>query len=398
MPSVDALGSMLNLGVRLGSGPEFLDGLVAPKRVSLIYDYQQLWDAAHGTQPIYRRCAAIATDMSDPSSSFPSWLATYTKVIDSKVSSAFGPEGSALESAVREALRGGKRIRAVLALLWCEAVSGGYERAVPVAVAYEMAHAAALVQDDILDDSGYRHGEKSIVGKHGLRLAILASNMLLAQVPREIAEYGSLDASGKTLKRLFDLLGDSFGAAVLGESLDLEMSQREKVTQSDYEYMIRLKTGALVAASSASGVIVGGGADGEQTVKTAYDFGEWLGMAYQVHDDVLDIVGDAVTLGKPVFADIRGGKKNIVLIHALERCSEDDRSFLRQLLDIRDGFDESQIARAREILSSHGSVEFAQGVAATYAENARRLVEAAGLGATKDRLLELSDYLASRKY
>lgn len=336
--------------------------------------------------------------MSGPPSSFPSWLASYTEIIDSKVSSAFGPDGSALEAAVREALRGGKRIRAVLALLWCEAVSGGYERAVPVAVAYEMAHAAALVQDDILDDSGYRRGEKSIVGKHGLRLAILASNMLLAQVPREIAEYGSLDASGKTLKRLFDLLGDSFGASILGESLDLEMSQREKVSQSDYEYMIKLKTGALIAASSASGVIVGGGADAEQTVKTAYDFGEWLGMAYQVHDDVLDIVGDAVSLGKPVFADIRGGKKNIVLIHALERCSEDDRSFLRQLLDIRDGFDESQIARAREILSLHGSVEFAQGVAAAYAENARRLVEAAELGGTKDKLLELSDYLASRKY
>ncbi len=351
-----------------------------------------------GTQTIYRRGAAIATDMTASQSYLPAWLATYTEVIDSKVSSAFGPEGSELEVAVKEALRGGKRIRAVLALLWCEAVSGSYQRAVPVAVAYEMAHAAALVQDDILDDSGYRHGERSIVGRHGLRLAILASNMLLAQVPREIAEYGSLDSGGKTLKRLFDLLGESFGAAVLGESLDLEMSQKESVDQSDYEYMIRLKTGALVAASSASGVIVGGGADNEPAVKIAYDFGEWLGMAYQVHDDLLDIVGDEATLGKPVFADIKGGKRNIVLIHALERCSQKDRLFLRKLLDSKDGFDDTQISRAREILSRYGSVEYAQGIAATYAENARKLLEAAELGATKNKLLELSDYLVSRKY
>jgi geranylgeranyl diphosphate synthase, type I len=329
---------------------------------------------------------------------FPTWLSTYTEVIDSRVSSAFGPEGSSLEVAVKEALRGGKRIRAVLALLWCEAVSGGYQKAVPVAVAYEMAHAAALVQDDILDDSGYRHGERSIVGKHGLRLAILTSNLLLAQVPREIAEYGSLDPSGNTLKRLFELLGESFGAAVLGESLDLEMSQRESVSQSDYEYMIKLKTGALVAAASASGAIVGGGTDAQTTIKTAYDFGEWLGMAYQVHDDLLDILGDEATLGKPVFADIRGGKKNIILIHALERCPPDDRLFLRKLLENKDGFDDSQIGRARDILSRHGSVEYAQGIAITYAEKARRLLEATELGATKNKLLELSDYLASRKY
>ena len=133
-------------------------------------------------------------------------------------------------------------------------------------------------------------------------------------------------------------------------------------------------------------------------VKTAYSFGEWLGMAYQVHDDLLDIFGDEKALGKPVFADIRGGKKNIVLIHALERSSEDDQLFLRNLLGKKREFDDSEIRRVRNLLSQHESGEYAQGVAATYAENARKLLETADVGVTRTKLLELSDYITSRKY
>jgi len=331
-------------------------------------------------------------------SSSPSWLTSYTEVIDSRIANHLGPGSSELSIAVREALRGGKRIRAVLALLWCEAVSGRYEPAVPVAVAYEMAHAAALVQDDILDDSGFRRGERSVIGKHGLRLAILASNMLLAQVPSEIAEYVSLDADGNTIRRLFDLLGESFAAAILGESLDLEMSQRDSVTESDYEYMIKLKTGALVAAASTSGAIVAGGKEAESVVRAAYEFGELLGMAYQIQDDLLDVTGDETTLGKPAFADIRGGKRNIVVIHALAESSGEDRLFLKGIVARKGDLRDWEIARARDLLSRRSNVDYVHGVSTKYAERARALLEMPGLGASKTKLLELSDYITSRKY
>ena len=215
---------------------------------------------------------------------------------------------------------------------------------------------------------------------------------------REVATYGSRKSGGETLRVLFDLLGESFGAAVLGEFLDLEMAEKASVSQGDYEYMIKMKTGALVAASSASGAIVGGGVDGGATVKAAYGFGEWLGMAYQVHDDILDIVGDEGTLGKPIFADIKGGKKNIVLIHALEKSSADDQQFLRALLGKKGGFSDTEVVKVRNLLSEHRSVEYAQSVAASYAENARNLLETAEVGTTRGKLLELSEYLSSRKY
>jgi geranylgeranyl pyrophosphate synthase len=334
-----------------------------------------------------------------PSRSPPGWLRRYVEPIDSRIAGLFGDGTSSLNKAVKEALSGGKRVRAVLALLWCEAISGEFEVAIPLSAAYELAHAAALVQDDIVDDSDFRRGERSIVSKYGLRSAMLASNLLLAQVPREIAEYGMRDPSGETLKKLFELLGDSYASSIMGEFLDLEIADREGGgDEKEYESMIRLKTGALVGASSASGAIVGGGLRRDGVVQAAYEFGEYLGMGYQVLDDLLDIMGDQKTLGKPIFSDIKSGKKNIVLIHTLERCTSDDRSFLTRLLTSRGKFDESQITAAKALFVRYDSVEYARKVAASYAQKARKTLEKVELAHARDKLLELSDYLTDRDY
>jgi len=330
--------------------------------------------------------------------SAPRWLGEYVEQIDSRISGIFGEGDTSLDGVVKVALSGGKRVRAVLALLWCEAISGDYEVAMPLSVAYELAHAAALVQDDIVDNSDLRRGEKSIVSRYGLRSAILASNLLLAQVPREIAEYGTRDPSGETLKKLFELLGESYGATVLGEFLDLEMAAKDGADEKEYESMIKLKTGALVGASSASGVIVGGGLGRENLVKAAYNFGEYLGMAYQVQDDLLDIVGDEKILGKPVFSDIRSGKKNVVVIHAFQRCREDDRRFLARLLGGGEAIGESQVRTARELFAEYNSIDYARRVALNYVEQAQKILDSIELGPARSKLIELSEFLAERDY
>ncbi len=314
------------------------------------------------------------------------------------MSQLFGKGDSSLENAVAEAMTGGKRVRAVLALLWCEAISEEYTAAIPVAVAYELAHAAALVQDDILDDSEKRRGTQSIVKKHGLRSAMLASNALLAQVPRVISEYGLQPSGGQMLRKLFELLGDSFGSTIMGEFLDLEMAEKDLVEQGDYEYMIRMKTGALIGASSASGVIVGGGLHDDKLLDIAFSSGEWLGMAYQVQDDLLDIMSNEQTLGKPVFADVRGGKKNTVLIHAMDKSSDDDRRFLRDVLHKKGQFSDAEVDRVKDLLVRHGSVEYAKDLSARYTQNGLKLVETVEIGKTRRKLVELSEYLVSRKY
>jgi geranylgeranyl pyrophosphate synthase len=334
--------------------------------------------------------------MTDESSS-PLWLDAYLRPVESRISARAVDGGHALDGAIAAALSGGKRVRAVLALLWCEAVAGDYIPAVPVATAYEFAHAAALVQDDILDGSAFRRGGESIVKRYGLRSAILASNVLLAYVPREIAEYGEAGPEGgKTLRRLFELLGDSYAASVLGESIDLEMAEKGGADERDYEYMIRLKTGALIGASSASGALVGGNGGGE-LVEKAYSFGESLGMAYQVHDDVLDIVGSENVLGKPVFADITGGKKNIVIIHTLRHCSDRERDFLAGLPG-RARLDSAEVSKAKDLFTGCGSIDFARRAASKYVDDALKSLDALESGDVRDKLLQLSTYLTSRKY
>ena len=328
----------------------------------------------------------------------PLWLGSYVEEIDSRIEGVFGVGDTSLDRVVKEALSGGKRVRAVLALLWCEAVSGAHETALPLAVAYELAHAAALVQDDIVDNSDLRRGERSIVNRYGLRSAILASNLLLAQVPRQIAEYGTYDSSGEMLKKLFELLGESYGASVLGEFLDLEMAGKQAADEREYESMIKLKTGALVGASAASGAIVGGGLVRDNLVKAAYSFGEYLGMAYQVQDDLLDIVGDEKTLGKPVFSDIRSGKKNVVIIHALSKCGDDDKRFLAKLLGSGGAIEESQVRTARSLFAEYNSIDYARRVAVNYVERAQKVLDTMELGASRSKLIELSEFLAERNY
>lgn len=328
----------------------------------------------------------------------PSWLGEYEECVNTQLAALYREAGSTLDRAAVDALSKGKRVRAILALLWCEAVSGDYEPAVPVAVAYELAHAAALVQDDIIDGSQKRRGEESIVQKYGLADAILTSNALLFHVPRKIAEYSRFNLSAEALCRLFDMLGQSYGAATRGEYLDLEMAKRREVSEHEYEEMIRLKTGALIAASAASGAIVGGGLREDGVVGRAYRFGEWLGMAYQVQDDVLDLMGDERVMGKAIFTDMKGGKRNLVLIHAFKHCSESERNFLVGLLGNHRPYVEEEVERARALFLKHDSVSYSGKIASKYVEEAKNVLASMRENDARDKLLELSDYLASRSY
>ncbi|HXW36298.1 MAG TPA: polyprenyl synthetase family protein [Nitrososphaerales archaeon] len=332
--------------------------------------------------------------MIQTSSEEPKWLRDYVSKIDLQLAKVLGEGVSSVELTAREALSGGKRIRAVLALLWCEGMSGSPEAAVPVAAAYELAHAAALVQDDILDGSSMRRGRMSTVARYGLRSAILASNMLLALVPRQIVEHGETAQGAETLKKLFDLLGESFGSAVLGEYLDLKMAESETASEKEYLEMIRLKTGALIAASSASGAIVGSDQDSGASSK-AYDFGERLGMAYQIQDDILDIVGNEAVLGKPAFTDLAGGKKNLVLIHTFDHCTDEERRLLGSLAVKNEP---ARMEAAKVIFERYGSIDYARRIAAGLCDDARGILGSVDLGGASGMLFELSDYLLARKY
>jgi geranylgeranyl diphosphate synthase, type I len=325
-----------------------------------------------------------------------SWLMDYIEPVNSALDE-LNPPGSntALENAVRDALSiGGKRVRATLALLWCEVYSGDYRPAIPLAVAYELAHASALIQDDIIDRSEMRRGAKSIESKYGLTTALLASDLLLFNVPKMVARYEDLES--RRLAKILDLLGEACRATTWGEFIDMELARGGGETEKMYDEMIRLKTSSLLSAPSASGALVGGAS--YEAAATAGKFGEEVGMAYQIQDDALDLVGEESELGKPVLTDLRGGKKSFVLMHCLDRCSADDRRFVLSLVNRSGPYGREEVARLRKIVEANGSLEYTRVRIAQHTAKARAVLAEVPQGRATTRLQELTEYLASRYY
>jgi len=324
------------------------------------------------------------------------WLAEYVDSVNSELTELCPqPRSTDLENAVADALSiGGKRVRATLALLWCEVYSGDYRPAVPLGVAYELAHASALVQDDIIDHSEMRRGTKSIGAKYGLTTAILASDLLLFNVPRMVARYGNLDS--RRLARIFDLVGEACRATTWGEFLDMEMAGGREGTEKDYEEMIKLKTSTLLSAPCASGALVGGASD--EQAASAGSFGEELGMAYQIQDDALDLVGDESALGKPTLTDLRGGKKSVILLHCMNHCSPDDRKFIAGMLHRSGPYGEDEVSKLKRLIEDNGSLDYAKERVLRYTDRARGVLDSVPDCRARTRLLELTEYLAARYY
>lgn len=324
------------------------------------------------------------------------WLREYVEPVNSALEELSPPGGNtALERAARDALStGGKRVRAILALLWCEVYSGEPRQAVPLAAAYELAHASALIQDDIIDGSEMRRGAKSIEAKYGLTTALLASDLLLFNVPKMVAKYREME-SGR-LAKVLDLLGDACRATTWGEFIDMQMALEGGATERRYEEMIRLKTSSLLSAPSASGALVGGASDAD--VEMAARFGEEVGMAYQIQDDALDLVGDESELGKPVFTDLRGGKKSFVLMHCASRCSPEEKGFVASLINRSGPYSKDEVDRLRRIIAATGSLEYAKEKIVSHTSKARRVLDMVPQGSATSRLQELTEYLAARYY
>jgi geranylgeranyl pyrophosphate synthase len=327
---------------------------------------------------------------------FPEWLKEYQDCVESELASQLAKPSSKLEAIAYGAIGGGKRLRAILALLWCEAICGDYTRASEIAVAYELAHSAALIQDDVIDRSAMRRGEASLPGKYGPSNAILAANALLFYVPKVISEFTRKSNDPALVAKILDLFGECYRSSSLGEYLDLEMVNSPIVSEKDYETMIRLKTGSLIGAASASGALIGGG--DSATVAAAYEYGTSVGVAYQTQDDVLDIFGDERTIGKPTFNDIANGKKSLMIIRFFAECDvASELHFVNSLLNAKtDSITTEENSRLRELLLKYGCLTYAKNFAARYVQASRASLETLSDSPARERLIELSILLSIR--
>lgn len=287
----------------------------------------------------------------------------------------------------------GKRHRPLICLLACEAVGGDPDRAMPAAAAIEHFHTAALVHDDIEDSSLTRRDEPCMHISEGLGVAINAGDLALSLVTGTVLKSDDLD--DRTKIRVLNELVDMTTRTIEGQALDIGWARDDRfdLTVDDYLLMANHKTAFYSGAVPlAVGAIVGGGS--EEQVELLRDFGMAAGLAFQIQDDVLNLVGTKESTKKDFRSDITEGKRTLVAIHALQHSPSRDR--LLQILSRRTT-DPAEVDEAVDIMRSAGSIEFAQRYAERLILDAKeRLASGLPKSKARDLLLSMADFFVSR--
>lgn len=295
---------------------------------------------------------------------------------------------------------GGKRVRPVLALLGAEAMGGCAEQALSSGVAIELFQSAALIHDDIADASELRRGEPCLYRTHGEGLAINAGDLALTRVFEVVLNDASLP--GDRRLRVLDELVRMERHTLEGQALDLGWARdgRWDVTSSDYLYMIEGKTAWYTVASPLRIGAVAAGADANAATGLI-ELGRPAGLAFQLQDDLLNLVGDADAQGKDFRSDITEGKRTLAVVWALEHLDAEPRAELVSLLEAKTD-DPADLARAVELIDLGGGIETCRDLARKLAdeaqERARQLTECGTITEkSADLLISMADFFINRR-
>jgi geranylgeranyl diphosphate synthase type II len=256
------------------------------------------------------------------------------------------PAEDVLPQKLHQAIRysvfaGGKRIRPILMLSACLTVGGAVEKVLPAACAMEMIHTYSLIHDDLpaMDDDDFRRGRPTCHKVYGEDMAILAGDALLTEafllLSRPVDGQG---VSTDTLRRVINIIARCAGSKgmVGGQVVDME-SEGKNIDLPTLEYIHTHKTGALILASVQAGALLGGG--DEEAFNALSRYAEAAGLAFQVADDILDIVGDQALLGKDVGSDVARGKATYPALLGLEPARERARELRDMAVAALAGFD-----------------------------------------------------------
>ncbi len=246
------------------------------------------------------------------------------------------PLQEAVPPKIHEAMRysvfaGGKRLRPALALLACEAVGGKPDDALPVAAALEMIHTYSLIHDDLpaMDDDDYRRGRLTCHKVFGEAIAILAGDALLTQAFLILADPSALAIPAS---RRLQIVAEIAGAAgsqgmVGGQAMDI-LAEGQAIDRATLLYLHTHKTGALIRASIRAGGLAGGGQGESLEALTRY--GERVGLAFQIVDDILDIEGSTAEMGKTAGSDARRKKATYPAVVGLEASRQEAARLLQE--------------------------------------------------------------------
>jgi geranylgeranyl diphosphate synthase type II len=255
----------------------------------------------------------------------------------------FPAEPADLYDPIRYTLNlGGKRMRPALVLLGSLSVGGKIEDAIQPALGVEVFHNFTLLHDDIMDNAPLRRNKPTVFARWNTNVAILSGDVMFAEAFRLVSE-----APPAVLKSVMDVFLKAAVEVCEGQQWDMDFESRQDVNIDEYLNMIRMKTAVLLGASLEMGALCGGGS--AETARHLYDFGCNLGIAFQLHDDVLDVYGDPEKFGKRVGGDIVANKKTYLKLRALEKAGAEEKVALQQWYSGKPSDEEGKISAVRAL-------------------------------------------------
>jgi octaprenyl-diphosphate synthase len=280
---------------------------------------------------------------------------------------------------------GGKRLRPALLLLAAKLFNYEGRGAVRLGAVVEIIHTATLVHDDIIDEASTRRGRPAANTQWGNSKCVLAGDWLYMQAFKVALQERNF--------RILDALIDLTQQMVEGELLQME-KLGQLISLDEHFDLIYRKTACLFSVCMRMGAILGGATPEQEDQVGRY--GRDLGMAFQIVDDVLDLTASESVLGKPVASDLREGKVTMAVIHALERCTPDERARIATVVEQR-AFNGVTHAQILDILTTYGSLDAATALAHQYADSARKAICTFPDSEIKRALLWAPEFVVARE-
>ncbi|MFM7006235.1 MAG: polyprenyl synthetase family protein [Flavobacteriales bacterium] len=284
---------------------------------------------------------------------------------------------------------GGKRLRPMLSLMACKMTSGKAEPALPVALAVEYFHNFSLIHDDIMDAAPLRRAQATVHEKWNTNIAILSGDVLLVRAYDCLAQY-----EPALFKALFQNFNKTATEVCEGQQMDMDFEQRTNVSEAEYLEMIRLKTSVLLGCALQMGALVGNASS--ENAQLLYQFGEQLGLAFQIQDDILDLYGESAQVGKQIGGDVLANKKTLLSIAAQKMAKPEQ---LLQLVQLETHPNpDVKIAQTKVLYQEIGALDYCKKTMEAYHQNALNALENMAQQCAKNELLELADFLLNRAH
>lgn len=323
-------------------------------------------------KPMERLSAELADDM-----------ARVNTLIRERMASEHAPRIPEITAHLVEA--GGKRLRPMLTLATARMCGYQGDHHLLLAATVEFIHTATLLHDDVVDESNQRRGRPTANLLWDNKSSVLVGDYLFARSFKLMVETGSL--------RVLDILSSASATIAEGEVLQLTAAQNLATDENIYTQVIRGKTAALFSAATEVGGVIAGAE--EAVVKDLHTYGDALGMAFQIVDDLLDYGGSTAVIGKNVGDDFRERKLTLPVIKAVAKADDEERAFWKRVIekgDQRDG----DLEHAMALLTKHGAMEETRQDALAWAATAKAALESLPQTALREMLEDLADYVVAR--